>query len=287
VANFVPNLGYEIINWKSKRLKMNLKKCIISILNKDSLKNVCRKFDLATDYRSKDSMAKTLARQRKITAENLLACLKEEQVKAACDACGILSIGRRGELIKRLLWKEHGPNFVAIDFETADNTHGSVCAIGLVRVEKNKIIRREYNLIRPPQKNFIWTHVHRITWDHVKDMPIFLEIWQNIIRSEILEGIEFIAAHNAPFERKKILACCKLAGLNPPNVPFLCTMRLSHHTWKEVWNLKWPPNLGDVCHELGITLENHHNALEDAEACAHIVIKAREENPDIKRVIKV
>lgn len=41
------------------------------------------------------------------------------------------------------------PSFVAIDFETANPSRGSACAIGLVKVEKGKIVAKEVRLIDP------------------------------------------------------------------------------------------------------------------------------------------
>ncbi len=43
------------------------------------------------------------------------------------------------------------PNFVAIDFETADYGRVSACALALVRVEAGVIVQRAFHYIRPPQ----------------------------------------------------------------------------------------------------------------------------------------
>ena len=40
-------------------------------------------------------------------------------------------------------------DFVALDFETADNGRDSACAIGLVRVSGGEIVKRTYYLIKP------------------------------------------------------------------------------------------------------------------------------------------
>ena len=48
-------------------------------------------------------------------------------------------------------------NFLAIDFETASYGRDSACAVGLVRVEKGVIIRKESHLIRPPSREFVFT----------------------------------------------------------------------------------------------------------------------------------
>ena len=101
--------------------------------------------------------------------------------------------------------------FVAIDFETADYGADSACAVGLVRVEGLRVVRRETILIRPPRREFVFTYIHGITWETVSDAPVFAEAWPRLL--PILDGISFLAAHNAPFDRRVLSTCCAVAGL--------------------------------------------------------------------------
>lgn len=156
--------------------------------------------------------------------------------------------------------------FVAIDFETADHGADSACAVGLVRVEALKVVHREAVLIRPPRQRILFTHVHRITWDMVKDLPQFAEVWPRLV--PLLDGASHLVAHNAPFDRRVLTACCDAAGLAVPMQPFLCTVQVARRTW----GLK-PNDLPTVCRRLGIGLI-HHDAASDAEACARILIAA-------------
>jgi len=154
--------------------------------------------------------------------------------------------------------------FTAIDFETADQKRDSACAVGLVRVEDGKIVNTAYRLIRPPRPDIIFTYIHGIEWEHVEGEPPFAEVWPEL--AAFFEGIDFITAHNAPFDKGVLNACCAAAGLLPPPLPFICTVKLA----KQELCLK-PATLAHVCHHLSIPL-NHHNALSDAEACAKIMI---------------
>ena len=156
--------------------------------------------------------------------------------------------------------------FVAIDFETADNGPDSACAVGLVRVENSQIVRREKVLIRPPRPRIQFTWVHGITWEMVKAEPTFAELWPALL--PMLDGAEFLAAHNASFDRRVLNACCETSGLTVPPHPFLCTVHLSRRRWG-----LHPNNLPSVCRRLGIGLK-HHDPISDAEACARIVIAA-------------
>ena len=158
--------------------------------------------------------------------------------------------------------------FVAIDFETADRYRDSACALAMVRVESGKIVHTEYRLIKPPRKYFEFTYIHNITWDMVSSEPDFRELWPSF--KKMLNGADFIAAHNASFDRSVLNACCEKADIGPPSIPFECTVKLA----RKEWGL-FPTKLPDVCRYLDIPL-NHHEALSDAMACAKIVIAASE-----------
>ena len=157
--------------------------------------------------------------------------------------------------------------FVAIDFETADHGPDSACAVGLVRVEGLQVVRRDVVLLRPPRPRVLFSHVHGITWDMVADAAPFADAWPRL--APVLDGAAFLAAHNAPFDRRVLTACCAAAGLTAPAAPFICTVQLARKTWA----LK-PDDLPSVCRRLGIGLI-HHDPLSDAEACARIVIAAQ------------
>ena len=159
--------------------------------------------------------------------------------------------------------------FVAIDFETADYGADSACALALVRVEGVRIVARDLFMIRPPRSRFAFTHIHGITWAHVRGERPFAELWPEI--EARLAGASFLAAHNAPFDRGVLAACCAAAGHAPPALDFLCTVRLARRAWSLA-----RANLPAVCAHLGISL-NHHDPASDAEACARIVIAARTE----------
>lgn len=158
--------------------------------------------------------------------------------------------------------------FAAIDFETANNSRDSACALGAVIVERGRIVDRLYELIRPPSREFLFTHVHGLSWDDVKSAQRFDAVWASMVRE--LAGVSFFAAHNAPFDKGVLRACCDTYGLAAPEQAFVCTVRLARAQWDI-----HPTKLPDVCNHLGIDLR-HHQADSDAEACARIVIAAQE-----------
>ncbi len=157
-------------------------------------------------------------------------------------------------------------NFTAIDFETANHKRHSACAIGLVCVKNGKIERKKAFLIRPPEPYFRFTHIHGITWEDVKDAPTFRELWPEI--KPLIASGDFIAAHNAPFDRSVLLHTCSFYDIKPPSVEFKCTVQIA----RKILGIR-PAGLSNVCRRLGILL-NHHEALSDAIACAKIVLHA-------------
>ncbi len=250
---------------------MPVKSAILSLLSPEALKEVLCHLDLDLDERTEASMVRHLMRQESVAAADLLPFLTEAELQAVCAACGVPATGRKATLVKRLVKQARGPTFVALDFETADYSPDSACALGLVRVENHQIVQRTYTLIKPPRRRFIFTYIHGITWEDVANQPTFGELWPTY--SPMLEGIDFLAAHNASFDRSVLHRCCTAAGLEPPEIPFRCTVQLARRTW----NLK-PAKLNNVCDHLGITLKHHH-AASDAEACALIVIAAHRISP--------
>ena len=158
-------------------------------------------------------------------------------------------------------------SFVAIDFETANQGKSSACAVGLAKAGEGIIEVARSFLVRPPTSRFEFTHIHGLRWKDVRDKPTFGELWPTL--RPLFDGAEFIAAHNARFDRNVLLACCAAYGIRVPRLPFKCTVELARRQWGI-----YPTRLPNVCRRLGIALD-HHDPGSDAEACAQIVIAAQ------------
>jgi DNA polymerase-3 subunit epsilon len=172
-----------------------------------------------------------------------------------------------------------GPvRFVALDFETADYGRDSACALSIVIVENDAIADVWTTLIRPPRREFAFTYLHGIAWEHVKSKPSFGELWEEIAQK--LAGMSFIAAHNASFDRSVLRACCQVAAVQPVELSFVCTVRAA----RSIWGF-YPTTLADVCRQLRIPLW-HHDAESDARACARILLAAREHGHEYEQVLK-
>ena len=154
---------------------------------------------------------------------------------------------------------------VALDFETSSPEPESACAIGMVRVVDRQLGESLYSLIRPPSPRVMYTQIHGLTWEMLKDAPDFVDIWPQI--SEMCADADYLLAHNANFDARVLRGACRYAGVRCPALPFLCSLKGSRAA------LDIPSrSLNNVCRHLGIELE-HHNALSDALASAAIYLR--------------
>lgn len=163
-------------------------------------------------------------------------------------------------------------NFVAIDFETANENHGSACAMGLAVVQNGEITEVQSWRIRPPEhlSHFTpWhTRVHGMTESDVQNELTFEQLWPAISGYFIDHTI---VAHGAASTEMSILrSLFEHYKIDPPDFQFACTLKIS--------KLAWPGKiegygLQKVAEHLGTTFE-HHLPEEDAKACAMIVHRA-------------
>lgn len=175
------------------------------------------------------------------------------------------------------LINNYKPNdrFACLDFETANGYRNSVCSVGLVIVDNLTITEKFYSFVNPMTKYFnkYCVDAHGLTYDDVKNSPTFDVIWKDV---DNMIGDSPIVAHNAAFERSCINACGDLFGTKT-NYKYVCTYKNAKKIFTELDSYK----LNVICESYNIPLKNHHNALEDAEACAKILIKLLEKNKKV------
>ena len=163
-------------------------------------------------------------------------------------------------------------DFAAIDFETANGNRSSVCSVGVVIVKDGAVADSFYSLIRP-EPNYYWddfTGIHGLAKEATKDAPPFPEVWE---KAAALIGDLPLVAHFSQFDEGCLKAAFAAYGMEYPGYAFYCTCRASRSAFGD----KLPNHkLPTVAAHCGYNLENHHHALADAEACAHIAMKILE-----------
>lgn len=157
-------------------------------------------------------------------------------------------------------------NFVAIDFETANEKRNSACSLGICKVENNMVVEKKYWLIKPPEMRFLPqnTWIHGIYPEDVQNEKNFKELWEEI--SPYLEG-NLLIAHNASFDMSVLRSLFDYYSIDVPYIKYACTVILSKNHISGVKNHK----LNTLADFVGYKFKHHH-ALEDANACANIMI---------------
>lgn len=156
--------------------------------------------------------------------------------------------------------------YVAIDFQTANELRASACSIGLVTVKDGEIVDEFYTLIRPDILHFNQENVamHGITEDMVKDKPYFVDLWP-LIKKKIAGKV--LVAHYAAFDMDVLSDTLEAAELRFPNNQVLCTCVLGRAMFPDLPH----HHLEDVCEAVGYDYKVKYNALENAKACVAIV----------------
>lgn len=159
-------------------------------------------------------------------------------------------------------------SFIAIDVETANGSPSSICAIGAVKVEDGVIVDRRYSLVRPEPDyySYFCTRVHGLTDSDTYDAPSFGTVWAEW--QGWLDGYTLVA-HNARFDSNCIRQACRIYNIEPPE-KWDCTLVAARKSIPR--QFLQSKSLDSLCDFFGINLNNHHNALADAEACAKIGI---------------
>ena len=164
-----------------------------------------------------------------------------------------------------------------LDFETANHSDASICAAGVAVFVEGELIESRHWLVRPPQghgwfrEDFI--EIHGITHEDVQDAPEFPAVARELL--PFLTGTDFVIAHNAPFDLRKLNGTLSHFGIPCPRFSTLCTCQVARRAWPELPNHK----LSTVAGHIGHTFR-HHNALDDAEAAGRVltaIIKERGE----------
>ncbi len=159
-------------------------------------------------------------------------------------------------------------DFTAIDFETANGFRGSPCSVGLTKVRDGVVVEEGYWLMRPPEGHDHFDSrnitIHGISPDDVAGSPRFRDVFPEV---DAFIGGDPLVAHNAAFDLGVIRSAAEVSGIAAPAYDYACTVVLSRK------NYSLPSySLPFVAEAAGVPLRNHHDATEDARACAGIMV---------------
>ena len=159
-------------------------------------------------------------------------------------------------------------DFVVFDIETTgfSPVNNRIIEIGAVKVSEGKIVDRYSTFVNPEVPiPFEIERLTGITDDHVIDAPVI-----DIILPQFLEFCEgcVLVAHNATFDMSFIEENCRRLGY-ATDFTYIDTVGIA----RVLLPGQAKHTLDAVAKTLGVSLENHHRAVDDAEATAHIFVK--------------
>ncbi|NLD49835.1 MAG: PolC-type DNA polymerase III [Clostridiaceae bacterium] len=154
---------------------------------------------------------------------------------------------------------------IALDIETTglDPDSDKITEIGAVKIKDGKVIDSFCSFVNPQipiPENIV--KLTGITDEMVKDAPLI-----DTVLTSFLDfiGETALVAHNASFDMGFIKHNARILGKEIRN-PVIDTLQLCRQMFPELGRHK----LNVVAKHLGIKLENHHRALDDAETCGGI-----------------
>ena len=161
-------------------------------------------------------------------------------------------------------------DFTAIDFETANPSTASACAVGLARVRGGRVVATASWLIQPPpgHDEFAeWnTRIHGIRAADV----VAAKRWTDQLDDlAAFAGADVLVAHNAGFDMNVLKRACAATGDPCPPYRYVCSLQVS----RKVYDLE-SYRLPLVAAAAGFGEFPHHDAGADAHACAQIIIDA-------------
>jgi DNA polymerase-3 subunit epsilon len=161
-------------------------------------------------------------------------------------------------------------DFTAIDFETANNSGASACAVGLVKVRDGLVVDEASWLIRPPFGHDAFSEwnvrIHGIMAVDVVDAALWSEQLPDLLA--FADG-DHLVAHNAGFDMNVIDAACRASHLETPSIGYACSLAIARKTY-HLDSYRLPV----AAMAAGFEDFHHHDALDDARACAAIVTHA-------------
>ena len=158
--------------------------------------------------------------------------------------------------------------YAIVDIETTGGSPKTekITEIAIYLHDGDKITD-EFSTLINPEKNIphYITALTGISNEMVEDAPKFFEVAKEIVE---FTDKRILVAHNASFDYKFMKSEFKSLGFDY-NRENLCTLRLSRKLLPGYRSY----SLGNLCHDLGILIENRHRAAGDALATVKLLEK--------------
>jgi DNA polymerase-3 subunit epsilon len=154
-------------------------------------------------------------------------------------------------------------NFIAIDFETANPKRVSACALGYARVANGEIVEKKGYLVRPVGGHAPFqSKIHGLKDEHTFDKQMFDELYPTI-----KSIFQYPIVGHSLFDKQVLLALSKHFDLDL-NFNYTDSSKAAKECLPGLSNHK----LRTLAKHFGLPAFKHHDAAEDAHACAMIFL---------------
>jgi DNA polymerase III, epsilon subunit and related 3''-5'' exonucleases len=161
-------------------------------------------------------------------------------------------------------------HFIAIDVETANYNIHSICQVGLVEYTSGTITPVWESLVNPSEPfNRFNIDIHGISPEMVTDSPAFPDIYSTL--HDYLAG-NIVVSHTK-FDKGAVNSASRYYNLPEIGCIWLDSTLIAKRAWPQFSRGGF--GLANLCQLLAFDFK-HHDALEDAKACANIVARAIE-----------
>lgn len=170
-------------------------------------------------------------------------------------------------------------DFIAIDFETANQNRVSACALGLVFVKNDRIAFQTSFHIKPPiGENFSSRNIgiHGISAEDVDYAMTFDELWECELSNYLNDNL--VIFHNASMDLSVLKNLFEHYSITDYDIEYVDTMRIAEKSGN-------PKKLEELAQLFDVEFENNHDPEKDAKACAMIFGELTEQYPNYRELI--
>lgn len=156
--------------------------------------------------------------------------------------------------------------FAALDLETTGlfpRAHDRVVEVGIVMFTLDGGIDGEYETLVNPSRDLGAEHIHGLSMADLVHAPPFADVSPDVVAA-LRDRV--VVAHNSRFDVGFLAAEFRRAGIDTPELPHLCTMRLAA---SEGLGRRLP----DICASMGVQHVGPHTAIGDARAVAEVMTR--------------
>jgi DNA polymerase-3 subunit epsilon len=163
-------------------------------------------------------------------------------------------------------------DFVAVDVETANADMASICQVGFVRYQNGSPVEEWHSLVDPEDDfDAINISIHGIDARSVANAPRLPDLADRI-QTTLAGQISVCHTH---FDRVAFTQAFERYRLSPLECRWLDSARVARRAWTQFAQSGY--GLANLCSTFGFQYKAH-DALEDARACAFVMLRAVQES---------